>query len=105
MLLLLFVSEGIALIGLGEANLDRLTVFSKFNPMSLVLPDPISYLLSELLLSLRRFLDLREAFLRVFSNLSNFLLNWANDCFARLGFLPAFVAAPKLAFAMVSFLY
>jgi hypothetical protein len=40
----------------------------------------------ELLLSLWCFLDLREAFLRVFSNLSNVLLNWANYCFAGLAF-------------------
>jgi hypothetical protein len=32
--------------------------------------------------------DLALKLLRVFSNLSNFLLNWVNDCFAGLGFLP-----------------
>ncbi len=96
-MLLINKSEGVALTGLGGVNLDRLTAFSKFNPNFLVLPDPISYLLSELLLSLRCFLDLWEAFLRVFSYLSNFLLNWANDCFAGLGFLPAFLVAQKLA--------
>jgi hypothetical protein len=74
-MLLLADSEGVALIGLGGVNLDRLTAFSKFNPDILVLPDQISYLLLELLLSLWHFLDLWEAFLRVFSNLSNFLLN------------------------------
>ncbi len=47
-LLLLADSEGVASIGLGEVNLDHLTTFSKFNPDSLVLPDPISYSLSEL---------------------------------------------------------
>jgi hypothetical protein len=57
-LLSLADSEGVALIGLGGVNLDRLAVFSKFNPMSLVLPNPISYSLSESLSSLRRFLDL-----------------------------------------------
>jgi hypothetical protein len=87
-------SEGVAFIGLGGVNLDRLTAFSKFNPNNfLVLPNPISYLLSELLLSLWRFLDLWEAFLRDFSNLSDFLLKWVNDYFAGLGFLPAFLAA------------
>jgi hypothetical protein len=85
-------------------NLDHLTAFSKFNPNFLLLPDPISYLLSELLLSLRRFLDLWEAFLRVFSNLSNFLLNSANDSFAGLGFLPAFLAARKIGFCHPVFL-
>ncbi len=104
-LLSLADSEGVALIRLGGVNLDHLTVFSRFNPTSLVLPDPISYSLSESLLSLWHFLDLWEAFLRVFSNLSNFLLNWANDCFAGLGFLPAFLAAQKLAFAVPSFSY
>ncbi len=98
-------SEGVALIGLGGVNLDRLKAFSKFNPNFLVLPDPNSYSLSELLLSLRRFLDLWEAFLRVFSNLSDFLLNWANDCFAGLGVLPAFLAARKSTFTILSFLY
>jgi hypothetical protein len=73
-------------MGLGEVNLDCFTVSPKFNPNFLVLPDPIFYLLLESLLSMQRFLDLREAFLRVFSNLSNFLLNWANGSFAGLGF-------------------
>jgi hypothetical protein len=95
----------LASIGLGGVNLDRLTAFSKFNPNFLVLPNPIFYLLSESLSSMWRFLDLWEAFLRVFSNLSNFLLNWANNCFAGLGFLPAFLAAWKLAFPIPSFLY
>ncbi len=80
-------------------------VSPRFNPNFLVLPDPISYSLSELLLSLQRFLDLREAFLRDFSSLSNFLLNWANDCLAGLSFLPAILAAQKLAFTILSFLY
>ncbi len=96
---------GVALIRLGGVHLDRLTAFSKFNLNFLVLPGPISYLLSELLSSLWHFLDLRQAFLRVFSNLSNFLLNWASDCFAGLGFLPAFLAARKSAFTVLSFLY
>jgi hypothetical protein len=104
-LLLLADLEGLALIGLGGVNLDCLTASSKFNPNFLVLPNPISYLLSELLLSLRRLFDLWEAFLRVFSNLSTFLLNWSNDCFAGLGFLPAFLAAQKLAFTVPSFSY
>jgi hypothetical protein len=104
-LLSLADSEGVALIRLGGVNLDHLMAFSKFNLNSLVLPDPISYSLSELLLSLRHFLDLWEAFLKVFSNLSNFLLNWANDYFAGLGVLPAFLAVQKLAFAILSFLY
>jgi hypothetical protein len=56
-------------------------------------------------LSLWRFLGLREAFLRVCSNLSNFLLNWANNCFDGLGFLPAFLAARKSTFTIPSFLY
>jgi hypothetical protein len=86
-------SEGVALIGLGGVDLDHLTAFFKFNPNFLVLPNPISYLLSELLLSMRCFIDLWEAFLRVFSNLSNIMLNWVNDCFVGLGFLPAFLAA------------
>jgi hypothetical protein len=104
-LLSLADSEGVALIGLGGVNLDCLTVFSKFNPISLVLSDPISYLLSELLLSLWHFLDMWEAFVRVFANLSNFLLNWANNCFAGLGFLPAFLAVLKSAFTVPSFVY
>ncbi len=41
-LLSLADSEGVALIGLGGVNLDRLMAFSKFNPNFLVLPDPIS---------------------------------------------------------------
>jgi hypothetical protein len=93
------------LIRLVGVKLDRSTAFSKFNPDFLVLPDPISYLLLESLLSLRRFLDLWEAFLRVFSKLSNFLLNWANDCFAALDFLPAYLAAWKSAFVVPSFSY
>jgi hypothetical protein len=93
------------LIGLGGVYIDRLTAFSKCNPYFLVQPNPISYLLSELLLPLRRFLTLKEAFLRVFSNLSNFLINWANDCFTGLGFLPAFLAAQKPAFTIPYFLY
>jgi hypothetical protein len=104
-LLLLANSEGVAFIGLGGVILDCLTALSKFNPNFLVLPNPISYLLSELLLSLRHFLDLWEAFLRVFSNLSNFLLNWSNNCFAGLGFLPAFLVAQKSAFTILSFSY
>jgi hypothetical protein len=59
-LLSLAASEGVALIGLGGANLDRLMAFSKFNPYFLVLPDPISYSLLELLSSLWRFLDLLD---------------------------------------------
>ncbi len=98
-------SEGVALIRLGGVNLDCWTAFSKFNPNFLVLPNPISYLLLESLSSLRCFLDLWEAFLRVFSNLSDFLLNLVNDCFAGLGFLPAFLAEWKLAFAVPSFSY
>ncbi len=104
-LLLLADSEGVALIGLGGVKWDHLTAFSKFNPNFLVLLDPISYLLLELLSSLQHFLDLWEAFLRVFSNLSNFLLNWANDCFAGLGFLPAFLEDQKLAFTIPPFSY
>ncbi len=73
--LLLAMSVGVALIGLGGVNLDRFTISPRFNPDFLILLNPISYLQSELLLSLWGFLDLREAFLRVFSNLSNFLLN------------------------------
>jgi hypothetical protein len=103
-LLLLANPVGVALIRLGGVNFDRLIAFSKYNPNFLVLLNPISYLLSELLSSLQRFLDLREAFLYVFSNLSNFLLNWANGSFAGLGFLPAFLAAQKLAFTILSFL-
>ncbi len=102
--LLLADLEGVALIGLGGVNLNRLMAFSKFNPNFLVLPNPISYSLSELLLSLWDFLDLWEAFLSVFSNLSNFLLNWANS-FAGLGFLHAFLAVQKLAFTVPSFSY
>ncbi len=49
--------------------------FSKFNRNFLELPNPISYLLSELLSSLRHFLDSWEAFLKVFFYLSNILLN------------------------------
>jgi hypothetical protein len=69
--------NGGSFIGLGEVNLDHLTVFPRFNPYFFVLPNPISCLLLELLSSLQNFLDLREAFLRDFSSLSNFLLNWA----------------------------
>jgi hypothetical protein len=98
-------SEGVALIRLGEVNLDRLTAFSKFNLNFIVLPNPISYLLSESLSSLWRLLHLWEAILRVFSNLSNFLLNWANNCFTGLGSLPAFLAAWKSAFTVLCFLY
>ncbi len=105
MLLLLANSEGVDLIGLGGVNLDHLMAFSKFNPNFLVLLEPIPYLLSESLLSLWCFLDLWEAFLRVFSNLSNFMVNWANDCFAGLAFLPAFLAVQKSALAVPSLLY
>ncbi len=84
---LLAISVGVALIGLGGVNFVHLTVSLKFNPNFLVLPDPISYLLSESLSSLWRFLELREAFLRDFSSLSNFLLSWANNCLAGLDFL------------------
>ncbi len=101
---LLGISVRIALIGLGGVNLDHFTVSPRFNPNSLVLLNPISYLLSESLLSLRHFLDLREAFLRVFSSLPDFLLNWANNCLAGLGFLPAVLAVWKLAFTIPSFL-
>jgi hypothetical protein len=96
---------GVALIELGGVNFDHLMAFSKTNPDFLVLPNQTSYSLSELLLSLRRFLDLREAFLRVFSNLFNFLLNWANKCFAGLNFLPAFLVVRKSAFTVPSFFY
>jgi hypothetical protein len=50
------------------------------------------------------FLDLWEAFLIVFSKRSNFLLNWAKDCFVGLGFLPAFLAAQKLDLQHTAFL-
>ncbi len=103
--LLLPNSEGLALIWLGRVNLERLMAFSKLNPNFLVLPNPIFYLLSESPLSLWQFLDLWEAFLRAFFNLSNFLLNQANNCFTWLGFLPAFLAVRKLAFTIPSFLY
>ncbi len=86
---LLAISVGVALIGLEGINLDHLMAFSKFNPNFLVIPNPISYLLSELPLSLRHFLDLREACLRVFFNLSDISLNWAKKCFAGLVFLPS----------------
>ncbi len=56
-LLSLATSVGVALFGLGGVNLDCLKAFSKFNPNFLVLPNPISYLLSELLSSLRHLLD------------------------------------------------
>ena len=56
-LLMLADSVRVALIGLGGVNFDHLTAFSKFIPNFLVLPGPISYLLSELLSSLWRFLD------------------------------------------------
>ncbi len=102
---MLAISVGIALIRLGGVNFNRLKTFSKFNPNFLVLSNPISYLLSESPSSLRHFLGLREAFLRVFSNLSNYLLNWANNSFAGLGFLPDFLVAQKLAFTLPSFLY
>ncbi len=95
----------VALIRLGGVNLVFLAVSLKFDPIFLVLPDPIPYSESELLSSLQRFLDLRDAFLRAFSSLSNFLLNWAKDCLVRLGLLPAFLAALKLAFTILSFLY
>jgi hypothetical protein len=104
-LLSLADSEGLALAGLGGVNLVCLTAFSKFIPISLVLPEPIFYLLSELLSSLQCFLNFWEAFLRVFSNLSNFSLKWANDCFAGFGFLPAFLTMWKSAFTILSFLY
>ncbi len=77
---LLEISVGVALIGLGGVNLDRFTVSPIFNPNFLLQLDPISYLLSELLSSLRRFFDLRVAILRDFSSFSNFSLNWVNDC-------------------------
>jgi hypothetical protein len=51
-------SEGVALIGLGGVNFDRLTAFSKLYPNFLVLSDPISYSLLEWLSSLQHFLDL-----------------------------------------------
>jgi hypothetical protein len=88
-LLSLAYSEGVALIGLGGVNIDRLRAFSKFNPNFLVLPNPIYYLLLELLLSLRHFLDLWEAFLRVFSNLSNFLLGQTTALFDWVSYLPS----------------
>ncbi len=86
------------------SKLRPFMVSSRFNPNFLGLSNPISYLLSESLSSLWHFLDLREAFLRDFSSLSNFLFNWTNNCLAELGFLPAFLAA-QLAFTVPSFLY
>ncbi len=83
---LLAISVGIASMRLEGVNLDCLTFSSKFNPNFLVLSNLISYLLSESLLSLRHFLDLREAFWRVFSNLSNFLLDWAKTALLDLVF-------------------
>jgi hypothetical protein len=70
-----------------------------------MLPGPVFYLLSELLLFLRHFLDLGDAFLRVFSSLSTFLLNWVKDCLVGLAFLPGVLAVQKSAFTATSFLY
>ncbi len=96
---------GVASIGLGGVDIVFLTVSPKFTSNFLVLPHPISYSLLDSLSSLRRFLDLRDAFLRDFSSLSNFLLTWAKDCLARLGFLTAFLAVQKSAFTVPSLLY
>jgi hypothetical protein len=101
----LAIRVGVALIRLGGVNLVFLIVSPKFNPIFLVLLNLIPYSESELLSSLRRFLDLRDAFSRVFLSLSNFLLNWAKDCLARFGFIPAFLVAQKSAFTVPSFLY
>jgi hypothetical protein len=73
------IREGMTLIGLGGVNLVFLTISPKFNPIFLVLPDPIPYSELELLSSLRHILDLIDAFLRVFLSFSNVLLNWAKD--------------------------
>jgi hypothetical protein len=51
---------GGALIGLGGVNLDCWMAFSIFYPNFLVLLNPIFYLLSELLSSLQRYLDLEK---------------------------------------------
>jgi hypothetical protein len=96
---------GVASIELGGVNLVFLMGSLKFNPILLVLPDPITYSELESLSSLRHFLDLRDAFLRDFLSLSNFLLNWAKDCLAGLGLLPALLVVQKLAFADPSFSY
>jgi hypothetical protein len=78
-------------------------VSPKFNSIFPMLPDPIPYLESESLSSLRHFLDLAVDFLIAFMSLSNFSLNWAKDCLAGLGFFPPFVAARKSAFSDLSF--
>jgi hypothetical protein len=69
-----------------------------------MLPDPVSYLESELLSSLPHFLDLVLDFLIAFSSLSNFLLN-AKDCLAGLDFILLFLAVQESAFYVPSFPY
>ncbi len=97
------MSLGVALIGLGGVNLVFLQVSPKFMTTFPMLPDPIPYSESELLLLRRRFRFLVSFFLSTFLSLSNFSLNCAKDCFVGLGFFPPFLAARKLDFSIPSF--
>jgi hypothetical protein len=84
---------GVALIGLGGANLVFLMVSPKFITIFPMLPNPIPYYVLESLLLWQRFFPLVPCFLIVFSSLSNFLLYCAKDCLAGLGFFLPFSAA------------
>jgi hypothetical protein len=68
-----------------------------------MLPNPIPYSESELLLLQRRFHFLVSFFSITFSSKSNFLLNCVKDCFTGLGFFPPFSAAQKSDFSVTSF--
>ncbi len=97
--LLLVMSSGVALIGLGGVNLVFLRVSPKVITIFLMLPKPIPYSESDSLSLLQRFCFLVSFFLITFSSLSNFLLNCTKDCFMGLGFFPPFLAARKSDFS------
>jgi hypothetical protein len=70
----------------------------KLNSTFLVLPDPTPYSESESLYLYRHFVEFLLAFLRVFSSLSNFLLNCAKFCLARLVFFLPFLGGMEIGF-------
>ncbi len=105
-LLLLAITLGFALIGLGGENLVFLMVSpTKFITIFPLLPNLIHYLELESLLLWQCFFSLVLSFLIAFSSMSNFLLNCAKNCFVGLVFFLPFLAARILMFSAPSFSY
>ncbi len=103
--LLLAITLGVGLIGLGGVNLVFLTVSPKLITVLPMLPDPIPYFKLKSLLLQQRFFHLASCFLIAFSSLSDFQPNCAIDWFVGLGLFLPFFAAQESDFFVSTFLY